>query len=143
MIRTSILAGAAALASLMAWGAQAQPADPNYQAQQQEYQAKQQDYQAQQRQYQNQVQTYDQKQAAQAQAQGAYDAQRAGYRVSQATYAEQRRIYLLGRAAYEEKYGPGSYDVYTRTHSTTTTVVGPAGDVESRTKTTVIEKPRP
>lgn len=132
MTRISILAGAAALASLMAWGAQAQPADPNYQAQQQDYQAKQQDYQAQQQQYQNQVQTH-------AQAEGAYDAQRAGYQASQAAYAEQRRLYLLGRAAYEDKYGAGSYDVYTRTHSTTTTVVSPAGDVESRTKTTVIE----
>jgi hypothetical protein len=143
MIRTSILAGAAALASLVAWGAGAQPADPNYKAQQQDYQAKQQQYQAQQQQYQNQVQTYDQKQADHAQAQGAYDAQRAGYRESQATYAEQRRFYLLGRAAYEAKYGPGSYDVYTRSHSTTTTVVNPAGDVESRTKTTVIETPKP
>ena len=139
MTRMSILAGAAALASLMAWGAQAQPADPNYQAQQQDYQAKQQDYQAQQQQYQNQVQTYDQKQVAHAQAVQSYDAQRAGYQAKQADYAEQRRLYLLGRAAYEDKYGPGSYDVYTRTHSTTTTVVGPAGDVESRTKTTVIE----
>ena len=54
-------------------------------------------------------------------------------------YDEQRKLYLLGRAAYEEKYGPGSYDVYTRTHTTTTTVVSPAGDVESRTKTTVIQ----
>lgn len=138
MIRASLLVGAA-LASLVAWGANAQPADPNYLAQQQDYQAKQHDYQAQQQQYRNQVQAYDQKQVAHAEAEQAYDAQRSGYRASEAAYAEQRRLYLQGRAAYEAKYGPGSYDVYTRTHSTTTTVVSPAGDVESRTKTTVIE----
>ena len=65
MIRTPILAGAAALAVLMAQPAAAQPADPNYQAQTQDYQARQQ-------QYQQQQQTYDQKQQA-------YDAQRDAY----------------------------------------------------------------
>lgn len=132
MNRMSIIAGAAALASVAALGARAQPADPNYQAQRQDYEAKQQ-------QYQDQLQQYRQSQAAHAQQQEAYDAKRAGYRASQAVYAEQRRLYLLGRAAYEAKYGPGSYDEYTRTHTTTTTVISPAGTVESRTKTTVLE----
>ena len=142
MTRIPMLAGALAFASLMAGGAMAQPADPTYQAQQQDYQAKQQ-------QYQDQLQAHDAAQEAYSDKQQAYDAQRdayarqrAGYRVSQEVYADQRRLYLLGRAQYEAKYGPGSYDVYTRTH-TTTTVVGPAGNVESRTKTTVIEKTRP
>jgi hypothetical protein len=142
MTRNTILAGAVALASLMAGSAMAQPADPNYQAQQQDYQAKQQ-------QYQNQLQAHDAAQQAYSDKQQAYDAQkdayarqRAGYRASRDTYDEQRALYLLGRIQYEAKYGKGSYDTYTRTH-TTTTVVGPAGNVESRTKTTVIEKTRP
>ena len=42
-------------------------------------------------------------------------------------------------ANYRKRTGDGYYDVYTRTHSTTVTTVNPAGDVETRTKTTVIE----
>lgn len=112
--------------------ARAQPADPNYQAQQQDYQAKQQQYQQQQDQYQAKQDAYkDQKDA--------YAQQKAGFRAKQDVYDAQRALYLLGRAKYEERYGSGSYDEYTRTHSTTTTTVSPAGNVESRTKTTVIE----
>ena len=128
MTRLSIFAGAVALASLLAGSAMAQPADPNYQAQQQDYQAKQQ-------QYQDQLQAHDAAQQAYSDKQQAYDAQKDAY-------DEQRALYLLGRIQYEAKYGKGSYDTYTRTHSTTT-VVGPAGNVESRTQTTVIEKTRP
>lgn len=131
MIRTSILAAAAALAGLMATGASAQPADPNYQAQVQDYQARQ-------RQYQQQLQAHDHQQEAYDAQRDAYATQRAGYAARQVIYDDQRRLYLLGRAQYEAKYGPGSYDEYTRTHTTTTTVVSPVGHVESRSRTTVI-----
>jgi hypothetical protein len=120
-----VLTGAAGIA-------RAQPADPNYSAQAQDYQAKQQQYQQQQQQYRDKQDSY----AAQ---KDAYAQQKAGYADKQQVYDEQRRVYLLGRAEYEAKYGAGSYDVYTRTHTTTTTTVSPAGNVESRTKTTVIE----
>jgi hypothetical protein len=142
MTRTSIIAAAVALAGLSAVGAKAQPADPNYQAQSQDYQAKQQQHQQQQQDYQAQKQATDRAQERYDAQRDAYARQRAGYQAKQDDYAEQRRLYLLGRAAYEAKYGVGSYDVYTRTHTTTTTVVSPAGTVESRTKTTVIT-PKP
>lgn len=108
----------------------AQPADPTYQAQQQDYQNKQAEYQAQTQAYEARQENYEAKKEA-------YQAQRAGYRASQDLYAEQRALYALGRAEYEARFGPGSYDEYTK-RTTTTTVISPAGTVESRTKTTVI-----
>jgi uncharacterized protein HemX len=125
-----------ALAAGLAFGAgavaYAQPGDANYQAQAQDYQAKQDQYNA-------QTQAYEAKKGAYENQKDAYAQQRAGYRASQDVYAEQQRLYALGRAEYEARFGAGSYDVYTRTHTTTTTTISPAGTVESRTKTTVIE----
>jgi len=137
MIRLSILAGAAALA--IAAAAAAQPADPTYQAQVQDNQARQQ-------QYQDQLQTYQQKQQAYDAQRDAYARQRAGYRAQKDAADEQRALWLQGMAIYEAKYGHGSYEVYRRAHpdvTTTTTVVSPAGRVESRSTTTVIETPAP
>jgi hypothetical protein len=132
MFRTPILAGAATLAAFMAQPAAAQPADPNYQAQTQDYQARQQ-------QYQQQQQTYDQKKQAYDAQRDAYARQRAGYRSEKDAAEEQRRLWLQGLAVYEARYGRGSYDEYAHAHPdvTTTTVVSPAGRVESRTRTTV------
>lgn len=137
MIRLSILAGAAALAGLTAQPAAAQPADPNYQAQVQDYQARQQ-------QYQGQVQVYDRKQQAYDAQRDAYARQRAGYREQKDAADEQRRLWFQGLAAYEARYGRGSYDEYAHAHpDVTTTVVTPAGKVEQRGSTTVIETPPP
>ena len=133
MIRLSMLAGAAVLA--MAGAAAAQPADPGYQAQVQDSQARQQ-------QYQDQVQAYDQKQQAYDAQRDAYARQRAGYRVQKDEADAQRALWLQGLAAYEARYGGGSYAVYARVHpDVTTTVITPAGRVESRGSTTVIETP--
>lgn len=133
MIRLSILAGAAALA--VAGAAAAQPADPNYQAQVQDNQARQQ-------QYQDQLQAYRQKQEAYEAQRDAYARQRAGYRAQKDAADEQRRLWLQGMAAYEARYGRGSYEVYARAHpDVTTTVITPAGKVEQRGSTTVIETP--
>jgi len=123
---------AAGLSASAAVVANAQPADANYQAQAQDYQAKQDQYNA-------QSQAYELKQGAYEAQKDAYARQRANYRDKQDLYAEQRRLYAIGRAEYEARFGPGSYDVYTRTYVTKSTTVSPAGDVETRTKTTVIE----
>ena len=133
MIRLSILAGVAAL---LAGSAGAQPADPGYQAQVQDYQARQQ-------QYQGQVQTYDQKKQAYDAQRDAYARQRAGYRSAKDEADAQRQIWLQGLAAYEARYGRGSYDEYARAHPEVTTVVVPAGKAEGRGSTTVIETPPP
>jgi hypothetical protein len=137
MIRTSMFAGAAVLASLVAGSAAAQPADPNYQAQSHDYQARQQ-------QYQQQLQSYDDKKQAYDAQRDAYARQRAGYRDQKDAADEQRRLWFEGLAAYEARYGRGSYDEYAHAHpDVTTTVVTPAGKVESRGSTTVIETPAP
>jgi hypothetical protein len=137
MIRLSVLASAAALAALMALPAAAQPADPNYQAQVQDNQARQQ-------QYQQQVQTYDQKKQAYDAQRDAYARQRARYRDQKDVADAQRQLWLQGLAAYEARYGRGSYDEYVRVHpDVRTTVVTPAGKVEERGSTTVIETPPP
>jgi hypothetical protein len=99
--------------------AKAQPADPNYQAQQQDYQQKQQQYQAQQ-------QEYDAKQIGHAQAEAAYADKRAAYQDAKADYSAQKRDYERARADYDARYGPGAFDTYTRTVTTRTYV--PAGD---------------
>lgn len=138
MIRTSMFAGAAALASLVAASAPpaaAQPADPNYQAQVQDNQARQQ-------QYQQQLQTYDQKKQAYEAQRDAYARQRAGYRSEKDAADEQRQLWLQGLAAYEARYGRGSYDEYAHAHPDVT-VITPAGKVEQRGRTTVIETPPP
>jgi hypothetical protein len=133
MIRLSILAGAAGLA--LAGAAAAQPADPNYQAQLQDNQARQQ-------QYQDQLKAYRQKQEAYDAQREAYARQRAGYRSDKDAADAQRRLWLQGLAAYEARYGVGSYDEYARAHpDVTTTVITPAGRAESRSSTTVIETP--
>ncbi len=133
MFRLSILAGAAALA--IAGAAAAQPADPTYQAQVQDNQARQQ-------QYQDQLQTYQQKQEAYDAQRDAYARQRAGYRSQKDAADEQRALWLQGMAAYEARYGRGSYKEYSRVHpDVTTTVITPAGKVEGRGSTTVIETP--
>jgi hypothetical protein len=133
MIRFSIFVGAAALA--LAGAVAAQPADPNYQAQVQDNQARQQ-------QYQDQLQTYQQKQGAYDAQRDAYARQRAGYRLQKDAADEQRRLWLQGMAVYEAKYGHGSYEDYRRAHpDVTTTVITPAGKVEERGSTTVIETP--
>ena len=131
MIRMSILAGAAALASLLASPAAAQPADPNYQAQVQDNQARQQ-------QYQEQRQAYEQKQQAYDAQRDAYARQRAGYREQKDEADAQRQLWREGLAVYEARYGRGSYDEYARAHPDVT-VVTPAGKVEQRGATTVIE----
>ena len=134
MIRMSIFA-AAAFASLTAASAYAQPSDPSYQAQVQDNQARQQ-------QYQDQLRAYDQKQQAYDAQRDAYARQRAGYRAAKDAADEQRLLWLQGLAVYEARYGRGSYEVYRRAHpDVTTTVITPAGRVESRTTTTVIETP--
>ena len=128
MIRLSILASAAAFAGLTSLSAAAQPPDPNYQAQVRDNQARQQ-------QYQQQVQSYDQKQQA-------YDAQRDAYARQQAAADQQRQLWLQVLQAYEARYGRGSYDEYATAHpDVTTTAVTPAGKVEQRGSTTVIETP--
>jgi hypothetical protein len=135
MIRTSIFAGAAALASLVAVAAAAQPADPGYQAQVQDNQARQQ-------QYQRQLQAYGQKKQAYEAQRDAYAQQRSRYRSEKDEAAEQRRLWFQGLAADEARYGRGSYDEYAHAHpDVTTTVVTPAGRAESRSSTTVIETP--
>ena len=137
MIRLSVLASAAALAGVMALPAAAQPADPNYQAQVQDNQARQQ-------QYQQQVQAYDQKKQAYDAQRDAYARQRAGYRDQKDEADAQRDLWLQGLAAYEAKYGRGSYDEYAHAHpDVTTVVVKPAGQAEKRGSTTVIETPPP
>jgi hypothetical protein len=137
MIRLSILAAAAASAGLMAGAAAAQPTDPNYQAQVQDYQARQQ-------QYQGQARAYDQKKQAYDAQRDAYARQRAGYRAQKDVADAQRQFWFEGLAAYEARYGRGSYDEYARAHpDVTTVVVTPAGKAEGRGSTTVIEAPPP
>ncbi len=136
MIRLSVLAGGAALAGLLALSAAAQPADPNYQAQVQDNQARQQ-------QYQEQLRAYDQKAQAYDAQRDAYAQQRSRYRSEKDQADEQRSLWLQGLAAYEARYGRGSYDEYARAHpDVTTVVVKPAGKAEERGgTTTVIETP--
>jgi hypothetical protein len=142
MIRLPILAGAAALAGLMALPAAAQPADPNYQAQVQDYQARQQQYQGQVQAYERKQQTYEKKQDAYSAQRDAYARQRAGYRDQKDEADAQRQLWLQGLAAYEAKYGRGSYDEYAHAHpDVTTVVVTPAGKAEGRGSTAVIEAP--
>ena len=129
MNRLSILAGAAILAT--AGAAAAQPADPGYQAQVQDNQARQQ-------QYQDQLQSYQQKQQVYEAQRDAYARQRAGYRSQKDAADEQRELWLQGLAVYEARYGRGSYEVYHRAHPDVT-VITPAGKVEQRGSTTVIE----
>jgi hypothetical protein len=105
VLAISLAAGASGLA-------RAQPADPNYQAQAQDYQQKQQEYKAQ--------------QAAHEDATDAYRDKRAVYHAQRADYAAQKRDYERARADYDARYGPGAFDAYTRT--VTTTTVYPAGD---------------
>jgi hypothetical protein len=105
----------------------AQPADPNFQQQSQQYQDQQQQYQQQQDAYQAQK--------------DAYARQHAAYRDRQETYQDQRADYAAARAAYDARWGAGSFDTYVRTHTTTTTTYSPAGDVESRSQSTVVESP--
>jgi hypothetical protein len=51
---------------------------------------------------------------------------------------EQRQLWLQGLAAYEAKYGRGSYDEYLTAHpDVASSAVKPAGKVEQRTTTTV------
>jgi hypothetical protein len=90
----------------------AQPADPNYQAQEQDYQKKQQKYEA-------AKQDYQAKQAA-------HEDATAAYRDRRADYAAQKRDYERARADYDARYGPGAFDTYTRTVTTTRTYT-PAG----------------
>jgi hypothetical protein len=137
MIRLSVLAGAAALAGLTALPVAAQPADPNYQAQVQDNQARQQ-------QYQQQLQAYGQKKDAYDAQRDAYAQQRSRYRSEKDQADEQRRLWFEGLAAYEARYGRGSYDEYAHAHpDVTVTVVKPAGKAEQRGSTTVIETPPP
>jgi len=144
MTRLSILAGAAAFAGLLAGTAAAQPADPNYQAQVQDYQARQQQYQGQVQAYDQKKQAYDQKKQAYDAQRDAYARQRAGYRAQKDAADEQRQLWLEGLAAYEARYGRGSYDEYARAHPDVTVVVTPAGKAEGRRgSTTVIETPPP
>lgn len=102
--------------SAIAW---AQPADPNYQAQAQDYQQKQQQYEA-------ARQEYEAKQAAHDNATDAYRDKRAVYGAQRADYAAQKRDYERARADYDARYGPGAFDTYTRTVTTTRTY-SPAG----------------
>jgi hypothetical protein len=136
MIRTSMFVGAAALASVatLSLGAlpvAAQPADPDYQAQVQDHAAREQ-------QYQQQVQTYEQKKQAYDAQRDAYARQRAGYRAQKDEADAQRQLWLDGLEVYEARYGRGSYDEYAHAHPDVT-VVTPAGKVEQRGRTTVIE----
>ncbi len=114
--RTAKYAGAMILAATLCAGAgsaaMAQPADATYQAQVQDYQQKQQEYQAKQ-------QDYDAKQIAHADASAAYAEKRAIYRDQRADYAAQKRDYERARADYDARYGPGAFDTYTRTVTTT------------------------
>jgi hypothetical protein len=133
MIRLSILTGAATVAGVWALSAAAQPADPNYKAQVQDNQARQQQYQGQVQAYDKQQQTYDKQQQT-------YARERAGYRDQKDAADEQLNLWRQGLAAYEAKYGRGSYDEYAHAHpEVTTTVVTPAGRAEGRGSTTVIE----
>jgi hypothetical protein len=147
MIRTSILTGAAALASLLAlstWAgpAAAQPADPNYQAQVRDNEARQKQYEQQLQAYHQKQEAYDAQRDAYARQRDAYARQRAGYRSEKDAADEQRRLWLQGLDAYEARYGRGSYDEYAHAHpDVTTVVVTPAGKAEGRGSTTVIETP--
>jgi hypothetical protein len=116
MIRLTILAGAAAVASLLAASAAAQPAAPNDQAQ---------------------VKAADAPREASA-------SQRPGYSAHMDPADKQRQLWFKGLPAYEARYGSGSYDAYARTHpEVTTVIVTPAGKVEGRGSTTVLEAPEP
>jgi hypothetical protein len=110
---------ATTLAASVWSGAYSQPADPNYQAQAQDYQAKQQQYEA-------AKQDYQAKQAAHEDATDAYRDRRAIYSAQRADYAAQKRDYERARADYDARYGPGAFDTYTRTVTTTRTYT-PAG----------------
>ena len=105
----------------------AQPADPNYQSQAQDYQAKQQQYEA-------AKQDYQAKQAAHEAATDAYRDKRAVYSAQRADYAAQKRDYERARADYDARYGPGAFDTYTRTVTTTRTYT-PAGDPDGSVTT--------
>ena len=148
MIRTSMFAGAAgAFASLLApftWtlAAAAQPADPGYQAQVQDSQARQQQYQQQLQSYDRQKQAYDAKRDAYDAQRDAYARQRSRYRSEKDEATAQRELWLQGLDVYEARYGRGSYDEYRHAHPDIT-VVTPAGKVEQRGRTTVIETPPP
>jgi hypothetical protein len=117
----STLVLASMLLVCVAGAAKAQPVDPNYQAQVQDYQQKQAQYQA-------QRDDYDAKQIAHADAQAVYAAKRADYRTQRTDYAAQKRDYERARADYDARYGPGAFDRYTRTVTTTTKTYTPAGD---------------
>jgi hypothetical protein len=116
MIRLSILAGAAAVASLLAGSAAAKPAAPNDQARAQ----------------------------ADAAQRDASASPRPGYSAHMDPADKQRQLWFKGLAAYEARYGSGSYDAYARTHpEVSTVIVTPAGKVEGRGSTTVLEAPEP
>ena len=138
MIRLSILAGAAALASLTALPAAAQPADPNYQAQVQDHQAREQQYQEQKQAYDAKKEAYEAQKDAYAAQKDAYARQRAGYRERKDEADAQRELWLQGLAVYEARYGRGSYEEYRHAHPDIT-VVTPAGKAEQHGRTTVIE----
>lgn len=122
---------AAALATGVGGGALAQPGDPNFQAQTREYEAMQQQYQAQQQGYQEQQDHYQAERDA-------YAGKLAAYHDRKDAYDTRRADYEAARAAYDARWGPGAFDDYQRSHTTTTTVYSPAGQVERRSSTTVV-----